>query len=169
MDVIWGITARGGGGVWEELRGWMTPLSLGVSTEEGGGFWQESEGVDVIWGITARGGGGVWEELRGWMTPLSLGVSTEEGGGFWQESEDTWGVTAEVEVEGVLLRGAAENMPRLWTHLGPALVQSYSFCANCLRWFLLAFFFSSGKLSWQLRKAVDQQPRPSKRATLSSL
>ena len=43
------------------------------------------------------------------MTPVSLGVSTEEGGGFWQESEDTWRVTAEVEVEGVFLRGAAEN------------------------------------------------------------
>ena len=42
-------------------------------------------------------------------THVTWGVSTEEGGGFWQSCEVTWGITAEVEVEGVLLRGAAEK------------------------------------------------------------
>ena len=63
--------------------------------------------MDVTWGITAEGGGGIREEVEG--VDVTWGVSAGGGGRFWQESKDTWGVTAEVEVEGVLLRGAAEK------------------------------------------------------------
>ena len=79
MDVTWGMWAEGGGGIQEE-----------------------DEGVDVTWGITTVGGGGIQEEVEGVDdTCVTWGVFTEEGGGFWQESE--------VEVEGVLLRGAADK------------------------------------------------------------
>ena len=140
----------GGGGLVEQVRGDdVTPEK--ISNWETREAWapQDVEGVDVTWGTTAEKGGRIREEVEG--VDVTWEVSAVGGDGFWQESEDTWGVTAEVEVEGVLLQGAAEKDAKTMDTSGSCTPPVLLFLCRLL----LVFFLSSGKLSWRLRKAQD--------------